>query len=467
MTTVQSPTSVISSTGKMTSRKNKSKNNQSIILILLLVLLFGGGSINDDSIVHPVDASSSTLSFSNARGAMNTIATTTATAPQRRITHDLGFLVGGVFKAAATSSTPSSKIAFLPCSSTSCKATTKELRKRITDTSLKLERKQFKQGIVVETALIPRGGSNYNSNNDDYYNSSGGGGGGYYDDHKNSGGDYYGSGGSGSYGGDDNSNNGNNKNGSSNNSNSRGYNNYYDDFDDGGYCGGEDEFGRNGDSGGRGGLYDDDNVDDRDRTPLSTRISSMMPNMIKTGNRQIGVPMLGIGMALTLVGMSLFFNKMLMRLGNLFFVGGVPMTLGPGRTAGYFFQPKKARATACLGSGIFLVFVGWPMLGLALEIFGLLNLFGNMFPFAMALLKQMPIIGPMLRGEFGSGGGGGGSGHGRGRRDDPYDYPYDDDGRDTSRRRDPYDDDDIYGSGDYGSRSSNDYPDDDYYGGSG
>ena len=147
------------------------------------------------------------------------------------------------------------------------------------------------------------------------------------------------------------------------------------------------------------------------------------------------------------------------------------MTLGPGRTAGYFFQPKKARATACLGSGIFLVFVGWPILGLALEIFGLLNLFGNMFPFAMALLRQMPIIGPMLRGEFGSNGGGSGGLEGR-RRNDPYDYPYDDDGRDTSRRSDPYDDDDDrssrYGSGDYyGSKSSNDYPDDDYYYGGG
>jgi hypothetical protein len=113
---------------------------------------------------------------------------------------------------------------------------------------------------------------------------------------------------------------------------------------------------------------------------------------------------LGIGAALTILGMSLFFNKTLMRLGNLFFVAGVPMTLGPGRTAGYFFQPKKARATACLALGLFLVFVGWPIIGLLLEGFGLLNLFGNMFPVAMVILKQMPIIGPLLKGNFGTGG---------------------------------------------------------------
>lgn len=81
------------------------------------------------------------------------------------------------------------------------------------------------------------------------------------------------------------------------------------------------------------------------------------------------------------------------------------MTLGPGRTAGYFFQPKKARATACLALGLFLVFVGWPIVGILLEGFGLLNLFGNMFPVAMIVLKQMPVIGPLLKGDFGGSGG--------------------------------------------------------------
>jgi hypothetical protein len=126
-----------------------------------------------------------------------------------------------------------------------------------------------------------------------------------------------------------------------------------------------------------------------------------MPSIIKSGNRKIGLPLLGVGGALTILGISLFFNKTLMRLGNLCFVAGVPITIGPGRTVGYFFQSKKARATGCLTLGIVLVFVGWPVLGIILEAFGVLNLFGNMFPVAMAVLKTMPVIGPMLRGEIG------------------------------------------------------------------
>ena len=78
--------------------------------------------------------------------------------------------------------------------------------------------------------------------------------------------------------------------------------------------------------------------------------------------------------------MSLFFNKTLLRLGNVLLLIGVPLMFGPSKTMGYFLQPAKARATACLGVGIILVvLLGRPILGIAMQVFGLLNLFGNMF----------------------------------------------------------------------------------------
>lgn len=123
-----------------------------------------------------------------------------------------------------------------------------------------------------------------------------------------------------------------------------------------------------------------------------------------------------------------------MRMGNLFFVAGVPMTIGPGRTAGYLVQPKKARATGCLALGILLVFFGYPVFGIILESFGVLNLFGNMFPLAFAILKTMPVIGPLLRGNGGS------KKNSRDRYDDRYDDQYDD----RSRDRDSYYDDPNY-----------------------
>ena len=73
---------------------------------------------------------------------------------------------------------------------------------------------------------------------------------------------------------------------------------------------------------------------------------------------------------------------------------------------GYFLQPKKARATGCLVCGILLVMVGHPVIGIFLEIFRLLNLFGNMFPLVMMMAKNFPVVG----GLFGSDSGNGSSG---------------------------------------------------------
>lgn len=157
-----------------------------------------------------------------------------------------------------------------------------------------------------------------------------------------------------------------------------------------------------------------------------------MPSVIKNGNRQIGFGLLGSGSIITMLGISLFFNKTLMRLGNLLFIAGVPMTLGPSRTLGYFVKREKFRATGCLALGIFLVFIGMPVFGIILEAFGIMNLFGNLFPFVWAVAKNMPGIGPLL-----SGGNKSKSNERRSRNDREDGYYYEDDyGRDD--HDDPY-----------------------------
>ena len=94
--------------------------------------------------------------------------------------------------------------------------------------------------------------------------------------------------------------------------------------------------------------------------------------------------------------------------------------IGPGRTVGYFLQPKKARATGCLGVGIFLVLVGHPVIGILLEVFGLLNLFGNMFPLVMMMAKNMPVVGGLFKGNGSNGSGGGKRRESRYEDDDRY-----------------------------------------------
>ncbi len=142
--------------------------------------------------------------------------------------------------------------------------------------------------------------------------------------------------------------------------------------------------------------------DQRQGTTSSSRRTNhasrrRLPNMLQTVDRKTGLMLLVSGLSVTFLGVTLFFNKMIIRLGHLLCIAGILLSMGLSQTIQYFVQPKKLRATICLGIGLFLVLMGSPILGMALEIFGILNLFGNMFPIVMMMMKQMPIIGTMFK----------------------------------------------------------------------
>lgn len=46
--------------------------------------------------------------------------------------------------------------------------------------------------------------------------------------------------------------------------------------------------------------------------------------------------------------------------------------------------------------GILLVLWGWPMVGMLIQGWGFLNLFGDFFPVALTAMRNMPIIGTFL-----------------------------------------------------------------------
>ena len=119
------------------------------------------------------------------------------------------------------------------------------------------------------------------------------------------------------------------------------------------------------------------------------------------------------GGGLTLLGVMLFFQKHLIRLGNILLVAAMPSLVGPSRLMRFVLARKSAGSVFLLG----FVFTLWghPLIGLLVEAFGFLNLFGNLFPIVGAMLRNVPGIGPMLSG-LGGGGGGGARGRGGGAR---------------------------------------------------
>ncbi len=54
------------------------------------------------------------------------------------------------------------------------------------------------------------------------------------------------------------------------------------------------------------------------------------------------------------------------------------------------------RGTICFFLGILLVILRYGIIGILLEAFGFLNLFGNFLPTILTVGRQIPYIGPIL-----------------------------------------------------------------------
>jgi len=66
------------------------------------------------------------------------------------------------------------------------------------------------------------------------------------------------------------------------------------------------------------------------------------------------------------------------------------MLIGVKATADFFFQKKKWKGTLMFFVGIFLVLYGWTIIGMGIEIFGFINLFG--YGLALMILLSDQIV---------------------------------------------------------------------------
>ena len=81
---------------------------------------------------------------------------------------------------------------------------------------------------------------------------------------------------------------------------------------------------------------------------------------------------------------------------QILFLAGVSLIISIERTLRFFFQPSRMRASVLFLGGIVLVLLGWTFIGIIVEGFGFLNLFGDFFPVVLAFLRQLPLIGTFL-----------------------------------------------------------------------
>jgi hypothetical protein len=60
---------------------------------------------------------------------------------------------------------------------------------------------------------------------------------------------------------------------------------------------------------------------------------------------------------------------------QILFISGLSFVIGLERTVRFFFQKHKLKATGFFMGGIFIVLLGWPVIGMCVEIYGFFLLF--------------------------------------------------------------------------------------------
>ena len=66
-------------------------------------------------------------------------------------------------------------------------------------------------------------------------------------------------------------------------------------------------------------------------------------------------------------------------MGNILFLIGITLLLGPQRTFVFFARRNKWKGTLAFWAGVLLILMRWPLIGFAVEMFGIFVLFGVSF----------------------------------------------------------------------------------------
>lgn len=90
------------------------------------------------------------------------------------------------------------------------------------------------------------------------------------------------------------------------------------------------------------------------------------------------------------------FDSAFLAMGNVLFMIGLMLIMGPYKTLYFFMRPQKLRGSICFLIGIILILLKHSFFGFIIETFGILGLFGEFFATMVQFLRTLPFIGPFL-----------------------------------------------------------------------
>ncbi|CAG9808044.1 unnamed protein product [Chironomus riparius] len=115
-----------------------------------------------------------------------------------------------------------------------------------------------------------------------------------------------------------------------------------------------------------------------------------------TDLQKIGLGLAGFGIAFLFLGVLMIFDRGLLAIGNILFISGLTCIIGFRRTYNFFFQKHKIKATVAFFLGITVVLLGYPLIGMIVETYGFILLFGGFLPATIEFLRRVPFVGNFL-----------------------------------------------------------------------
>jgi hypothetical protein len=92
----------------------------------------------------------------------------------------------------------------------------------------------------------------------------------------------------------------------------------------------------------------------------------------------------------------LFFDRAMLAMGNILFLIGLTIIIGPQKTTAFFARKQKLKGTAAFFGGLALILLRWPLIGFCVELYGIMVLFGDFLGTIAGFARNLPVVGPYI-----------------------------------------------------------------------
>lgn len=86
----------------------------------------------------------------------------------------------------------------------------------------------------------------------------------------------------------------------------------------------------------------------------------------------------------------------MLAMGNILFLIGLTIIIGPQKTLLFFARRQKLKGTAAFWGGITLILLRWPLIGFLVELYGIFVLFGDFLGTIAGFARNVPVVGPYI-----------------------------------------------------------------------